>query len=366
MGTAELFLVAMGIIFLVPYLIWRLGRTDYYAPLVVVQVITGILFGPGLLGALYPRYYAFIFNPSVVQALNGIASWAVMIFVWIAGIELDLKDVWTNRRDSGITAALALGTTLLFGCAVAAELASLRGWIGPTAASWQFVLGIGMACAVTALPVLILLMEKLEILRKPIGQRIMRYASIDDVMIWAVLALILMDWQRVGRQAGFLMALALASWPFRSLMRRLPERDRWYVGLIWLTLCALGADWSGLHFMVGAFLSGAVMDSGWFDQKRLDMLRQNVLLLMMPVYFLSTGLKTNWILGGSSVFLAAAALLIAAVSGKLLGVRLAGLILRWPAGEGALIGWLLQTKALIFIGFESVFLSKWFIKDSQS
>jgi len=102
----------------------------------------------------------------------------------------------------------------------------LRGWIGPTAASWQFVLGIGMACAVTALPVLILLMEKLEILRKPIGQRIMRYASIDDVMIWAVLALILMDWQRVGRQAGFLMALALASWPFRSLMRRLPERGQ--------------------------------------------------------------------------------------------------------------------------------------------
>jgi Kef-type K+ transport system membrane component KefB len=358
MSTAELFLVAMVIIFLVPYLIWRLGRTDYYAPLVVVQIITGIVFGPGLLGALYPRYYAFVFSPAVVQSLNGIASWAVMIFVWIAGIELDLQGLWTHRRDSGITAALALGTPLLFGCAVAAELATLRGWIGPAAAGWQFVLGVGMACAVTALPVLILLMEKLEILRKPIGQRIMRYASIDDVVIWAVLALTLMDWQRIGRQAGFLIALALASWPFRSLMRRLQERDRWYVGLIWLTACALGADWSGLHFMVGAFLSGAVMDSGWFDQKRLDMLRQNVLLLMMPVFFLSTGLRTNWILGGTSVFLAAAVLLLAGVSGKLLGVRLAGLILRWQAGESALIGWLLQTKALIMIIFASILLDK--------
>jgi Kef-type K+ transport system membrane component KefB len=348
----------MGIIFLVPYLIWRLARTDYYAPLVVVQVITGILFGPGLLGALYPNYYAFIFNPSVVQSLNGIASWAVMIFVWIAGIELDLHGVWTHRRDSGITAALALGTPLLFGSVVAAELAGLRGWIGPTAAGWQFVLGIGMACAVTALPVLILLMERLEILRQPIGQRIMRYASLDDVVIWAVLALILMDWQRIGRQAGFLTALAAASWPFRSLMLRLSERDRWYVGLIWLTLCALGADWSGLHFMVGAFLSGAVMDSGWFDQRGLDMLRQNVLLLMMPVYFLTTGLRTNWILGGSSVFLAAGVLLLAAVTGKLLGVRLAGLILRWHAGESALIGWLLQTKALIMIIFASILLDK--------
>jgi Kef-type K+ transport system membrane component KefB len=100
------------------------------------------------------------------------------------------------------------------------------------------------------------------------------------------------------------------------------------------------------------------MDSGWFDQKRLDMLRQNVLLLMMPVFFLSTGLRTNWILGGTSVFLAAAVLLLAGVSGKLLGVRLAGLILRWQAGESALIGWLLQTKALIMIIFASILLDK--------
>jgi Kef-type K+ transport system membrane component KefB len=61
-------------------------------------------------------------------------------------------------------------------------------------AAWQFVLGIGMACAVTALPILILLMEKLAILRQPSGQRILRYASLDDIAIWGVLALILMDW----------------------------------------------------------------------------------------------------------------------------------------------------------------------------
>jgi Kef-type K+ transport system membrane component KefB len=141
-------------------------------------------------------------------------------------------------------------------------------------------------------------------------------------------------------------------------MLRLPQRDRWYVGLIWLTVCALGADWSGLHFMVGAFLSGVVMDSGWFDQRKLDMLRQNVLLLMMPVYFLSTGLKTNWALGGTAVVLTAAVLLLGVVSGKLLGVRLAGLILRWQAGESALIGWLLQTKALIMIVFVNILLDK--------
>ena len=66
-----------------------------------------------------------------------------------------------------------------------------------------------MACAVTALPILILFMEKLEILRQPIGQRILRYASLDDIAIWGVLALILMDWDRVGRQVGFLLVFAV-------------------------------------------------------------------------------------------------------------------------------------------------------------
>jgi Kef-type K+ transport system membrane component KefB len=365
MSTSEIFLIAMGIIFLVPYLIWRVGRTEHYAPLVVVQILTGILLGPGILGALYPQYYAFVFNPAVVQSLSGIAWWAVMSFVWIAGIELDLGGVWRHRRESSIAAGLALGTPFLLGCAAAIGLVRYRGWIGPNATTWQFVFGIGMACAVTALPILILFMEKLQILRQPIGQRILRYASLDDVAIWGVLALILMDWYRIGKQLTFLIGFASAAWIFRRLMVRLPQRDRWYVGLIWLALCGLGADWSGLHFMVGAFLSGAIMDSDWFDQKQMDALRQNVLLIMMPVFFLSTGLRTAWGLGGPAVLLAGAGLLIASVSGKLLGTSLAGKILHWQRGESSLIGWLLQTKALIMIIFVNVLLDKGIISSTM-
>ncbi len=358
MNTTEVFLIAMTIIFTVPWLIWRVAQTDYWAPLVVVQIITGILLGPGILGRFLPDYYAFVFTPAVVQALNGIAWWAVMLFVMIAGIELDLRKAWEHRRESTITAGLALGTPLLFGCLAAAGLLMYDGWMGPQARTWQFVLGVGMACAVTALPILILLMEKLDILRQPIGQRILRYASLDDIAIWGVLALILMDWQRVGKQAAFLFAFALAAWGFRRLMQRLAERDRWYVALIWLAVCAFGADWAGLHFMVGAFLAGAVIEADWFDQARMDQLRHHVLLVMMPVFFLSTGLRTNWEVGGVAVFFAAALLLVAAVAGKLIGVRFAGRLLDWAPGEASIIGWLLQTKALIMIIFANILLDK--------
>jgi len=358
MSTVEVFLIAMLIIFTVPYLVWRLGKTEYYAPLVVVQIIGGILLGPGILGAVYPDYYNFVFTPVVVQSLNGIAWWAVMLFVWIAGIELDLAKAWQYRRETGITAGLALGMPLAFGCVAALGLLMYDGWMGPNAMPWQFVLGIGMACAVTALPILILFMEKLEILRQPIGQRILRYASLDDIAIWGVLALLLLDWERIGRQVIFLVGFGLASWAFRILMVRIQESDRWYVGLIWLALCGFGADWAGLHFMVGAFLSGAVIDSHWFNQQRMDLLRHNVLLVIMPVFFLSTGLRTNWTMGGEVVFIAAGVLLLASVTGKLAGTHLAGKILKWEKGEGSLIGWLLQTKALIMIIFANILLDK--------
>jgi Kef-type K+ transport system membrane component KefB len=359
MNVTEIFLIAMSIIFTVPYLIWRLGKTDYWAPLVVVQIIMGIVLGPGVLGAVFPDYYKFVFSQPVIQSLNGIAWWAVMVFVMIAGVELDLKKVWEYKRESSITAGLALGTPLLFGCGAAIFLLWFsEGWMGEKGMTWQFILGVGMSCAVTALPILILLMEKLDILRQPIGQRILRYASLDDVAIWGVLALILLDWERVTRQGLFLLGFAISAYLFRKLMVKLAENDRWYVSFIWLAACGYFADWSGLHFMVGAFLAGAVMDAEWFKQEDMDKLRHFVLMIIMPVFFLSTGLRTNWQVGGSTVFIAAGVLLIASVAGKLAGIHAAGKILKWKKGEASIVGWLLQTKALIMIIFANVLLDK--------
>jgi len=134
--------------------------------------------------------------------------------------------------------------------------------------------------------------------------------------------------------------------------------DRWYVALIWLIACAFGADWAGLHFMVGAFLAGVVMDADWFRQQDLDALFKNVLLVLMPVFFLSTGLRTKWDLGGYAVFFAGGLLLFASVGGKLLGAHIAGRVLKWQPGEASIIGWLLQTKGLIEIIFANILLDK--------
>jgi len=281
-----------------------------------------------------------------------------MLFVMIAGIELDLKSAWVHRKESTLTAALALIAPLLLGSAAAWILCRQGQWVGVAASPWQFILGVGMACAVTALPILVLFLEKLGLLRNALGQRVLRYASLDDLAIWAILALILLDWARLASQGIFIVGLAFFGLVIRWLMPRLLSEDRWYIALIWLCACSFAADYAGLHFMVGAFLSGVLLDMNWFDRDRLDRLRHHVLMVLMPVFFLSTGLRTDWSVGGAEVLGAALLLLAAAVGGKLLGVSLAGALLGWKKGEARLIGWLLQTKALIMIIFANILLDR--------
>ncbi|PWN58302.1 cation/H(+) antiporter, partial [Chryseobacterium phosphatilyticum] len=135
----------------------------------------------------------------------------------------------------------------------------------------------------------------------------------------------------------------------RKLISSAKDEDRWIYGLLWLALCSLGADWAGLHYMVGAFLSGAVLDSKWFKIEKMDAFRNNILISIMPFYFLSTGLKTTWEMGGAGAFVASGILLAVSVAAKILGMVASGRILNWELSESLLIGWLLQTKALILI-----------------
>jgi Kef-type K+ transport system membrane component KefB len=363
MTQTELFLAAMLVIFVVPYGAWRLlggiPRLQQAVPLAIVQIVGGVVLGPGVLGAAAPAFHAALFTPGTTQMLASVAMWAVMLFVFLAGVELDLAMAWEKRRETGITAGFALVVPLAFGAAVALILQNVGViWRGPQAENWQAILGIGMACAVTALPILVLLLDELRILEQPLGQRVLRYASLDDVAIWAVLSAILLDWHRLGRQAIFIAGFAIIAWALRKFILRLEERDRWFVALVWLLAAALAADWCGLHYMVGAFLAGAVMDSQWFDRQRFLQFRNTVLVALMPVFFLSTGLRTSWDMGGVATLAVAAALLAAAIGGKLVGVHIAGRLLGWARDESWIIGWLLQTKALIMIIFVNILLDR--------
>lgn len=361
----EAYLLALPLLFGPAYLIWRLGRMEYFAPLVVVQIITGIALGPSALGQWLPELQREVFNPAVLQMLHGLAMWAIMLFLWTVGVELEINEVWHQRRDTFLTAGFALGVPLLAGSATAWALLTSPAWRGSQAEHWQFALGIGMSCAVTALPILMLFLEKLDILQHPIGQRILRYASLDDILIWVVLSVVLLDVQLLRRQLVFLLCFFLFSLLLRRLISTAPNTDRWYLVLIWIPLCSFSADWAGYHYIVGAFLSGLVLEAQWFNPRELALFRKQVMLTLMPAFFLSTGLRTQWSVDGIYVIGTGALLLLVSIYAKLAGVHLSARLLKWKPGEASLIGWLLQTKALIVIIFANVLLDKQIITGSM-
>ena len=130
MPISENLLLAMFVIFALPWAAWRaLGGTSIL-PLVVVQIIVGILLGPGVLGAWSPDIYQSLFRVEVIAGINAVAQWAVILFVFVAGLELDVTDAWNKRRETTLAAGFALVVPLVLGALVAWGMVQSPGWVG--------------------------------------------------------------------------------------------------------------------------------------------------------------------------------------------------------------------------------------------
>ena len=355
--TEYYLLIILGI-FTVPYLIWKICKTDKYAPLVVVQIVCGVIFGPGIFGYFFPNQYLNIFTPDTTKFMTGVATWAVVMFVATAGIEVNLKAAKEDWKETASTAAFALLTPLIFSLPLAYFLSSSNRWMGEDSQRWQFSLSTGMALSITALPILIILLEKMNILKHDIGVRCLRYASFDDIAIWTVFALILLEWDKVLKQMSFLLLYVLIGFAIRKFSNLIKQQDRLPFFLMWIALCALVADWCGLHYIVGGFLAGLIINEDWLGEETVVQFRKYVLLLIMPIFFLSTGLRTDWELKNPIVIGLAVVLFIVQAFGKMLGIRLSAWLHGWNKQDATTIGWLLQTKALIEIIFCTVMLDK--------
>jgi Kef-type K+ transport system membrane component KefB len=354
----ETYLLIIFGIFTIPYLLWKICKTDRYAPLVVVQIVCGVIFGPGIFGYFFPNQYSAIFTTDTTKFMTGVATWAVVMFVATAGVEVNLKAAKEDWKETITTSVFALITPLVVSLPLAYLLSSSNRWMGVDGQRWQFSLSVGMALSITALPILIILLEKMDILKKDIGVRCLRYASFDDIAIWTVFAIILLEWDKVLRQTIFLSLYFIIFLVIQKFSSIIKQQDRLPFLLMWIAVCSLAADWSGLHYIVGGFLAGLVINEDWLGEETVAQFRKYVLLLIMPIFFLSTGLRTDWELKNPIVIGLAIVLFVVQAFGKMLGVRISAVINGWNKRDAMTIGWLLQTKALIEIIFCTVMLDK--------
>ncbi|WCN03798.1 cation:proton antiporter [Streptomyces sp. M92] len=330
-------------------------------PYIVGQLSAGIALGPSLLGAVAPDAYATLFPAEIGPALTGFAQFALVVFLFAVGYELDLKILGDRARTSLTVALASFVVPMAVGCGGALLFREqLHGLGMPRDPSPAVVVFAGIALSITAVPVLTAIVRENELSRSVPGVVAVSAAGVLDAVCWTVLAAALMDgaeataldWPwRVALAVGFVTVMLLAA---RPVLRRLLWRTRLEPSLRLALLIgfALGSAWVthslGLHVIFGALLAGVVVpreEGGTLDPDLLRPLHE-VSSLLLPFFFVLSGqsVTLNGMDGtGWGVLLVVTVLaVVTKVGGGTLAARLGGL----DRHDARTVGVLLSARGL--------------------
>lgn len=335
-------LIQLGIMLIMGRLLAELAR-KFKQPAVIGEIIAGILLGPTILGMINPDWFNALFpTPSGAgTVLSGIVQVAVVMLLFIAGLEVDLQIVWQQGKQAVTTSLFGLIIPFLFGFAFPYFFPDFFGIADPNA-HVTFALFMGTAMAISALPVIVRILMDLNIFRSKMGLLVVASAMVDDVIGWMIFSVIL---SMIGKGSGMpLWYTILLTLSFAVLMltvgrgalnRVLPWVNRklaWPGGVLSLALalCFLGAaftEYIGIHAIFGAFIIGVALgDSKHFSERAKEIVHQFINNIFAPLFFVSIGLRVNFFvhfdLGLTLIILCIA--FLGKILGAGLGARLGG------------------------------------------
>lgn len=325
-------------------------------PAVVGEICAGILLGPSLLG---PEVSEFLFPVDTRPYLTLLAQIGLILFMFVVGLELDVALI-RGRGKVAVSVSLAsiiLPFSLGIGLASFLEDQNERGDF------WPFALFIGAAMSVTAFPILARILTDRNMHRTETGGLALACAATDDVLAWTLLAVVIGIAGGGGDHASWVVVLAIPFALFALLVVRpqLNRLTRAYevagrltpgilsVVLVGLLLFAATTEYLGVHFIFGAFLLGAIMPHEGAAAMRHEILvrlEQIAVLLLLPVFFLVSGLNVN--LRGLSAenLVQLAAILAVAVGGKYVGAYVGARVSGVPHWQANALGILMNTRGL--------------------
>ncbi|HEX9426383.1 MAG TPA: cation:proton antiporter, partial [Candidatus Polarisedimenticolia bacterium] len=370
-GIPDLLLL-LGQIVVILAVAWGTGRLlrRFGQPAVVGEMAAGIMLGPSLFGRLAPGLSVVLFPVASLGHLQAISQIGLVLFMFAVGLELDPKMLREGRQAAILTSHASISAPFFLGSALALVL--FPSLAGAGAGFAPFALFMGAAMSVTAFPVLARILMERGLVGSRLGAIAIACAAIDDVTAWCILAVVaaLVRGSSSGLPIGVTLVgtAVFAGLMLTGVRRALSLLDGAFVrdgrlttGMAAVVVgAALGAawvtEWLGVHALFGAFIAGAVMPKRpELVRAILDRLRDLLVVLLLPLFFVLTGLRTHLeLIHGARMWVVAGIIVVTAIAGKLGGSALAARLSGLTPRESVALGILMNTRGLIELVFLNI------------
>lgn len=306
----------------VPWLLLKLTRLEKYIPLPMAQIAFGICLGPSAFGSSWPELWTTVFTQPIRFGLDAIQTLAICIFAFIAGIELKPKEI-IEREGNAIwkqSFQVILVPILLAGVSFIVFFDNPI-WHNPDVPFWKYAWSMGVATCITAMPMLVIACKSVGVWETHTAKKLLGLVTFDDLVLWLTVALFVSLGKYAVNSAIFFAVLAVLYYAWPKILDAVGE-EAWPSLTVALTLAmASFSYWAGLHFVLGAFFAGMITPKRTIKWN--DGMDFQQMYWLMPVFFIWSGLKTNWNIDFQTILLAAVGMFIIAVVTKFVGVWLA-------------------------------------------
>ncbi len=331
-------------------------------PTVIGEIIAGIVLGPSLLGMYFPEFSTALFPVDSLGNLQFLSQIGLILFMFVIGMELDLKVLKNKANDAVVISHASIVIPFALGVGLAYYIYFRFAPVGVEFLSFSLFMGIAMS--ITAFPVLARIVQERGIHKTRLGTIVITCAAADDITAWCLLAAVIAIVKAgsfvsslyvIGMAAGYVLIMLLVVKPFLKRIGDLygskSKLNKPVVAIFFLTLIisAYTTEVIGIHALFGAFMTGAIMpDIAKFRAIFIDKVEDVAVILLLPLFFVFTGLRTQiGLINDPFLWKVTACIIGVAVVGKFIGSALAAKFVGQNWRDSLTIGALMNTRGLM-------------------
>ncbi|WP_294240950.1 cation:proton antiporter [uncultured Chryseobacterium sp.] len=331
-------------------------------PSVIGEMIAGIVLGPSLLGMYFPEFSAFLFPKESLGNLQFLSQIGLILFMYIVGMELDLSVLRKKAHDAVVISHASI--IIPFALGIGLSYFIYKEFAPEGIQFTSFALFIAIAMSITAFPVLARIVQERNLQKTKLGTVVITCAAADDITAWCILAAVIAIVKAGSFESSIYVILMAIAYVFlmikivRPFLKRIGDLqagkntiNKPMVAIFFLTLIlsAYATEVIGIHALFGAFMAGAIMpENAKFRTLFIDKVEDVALVLLLPLFFVFTGLRTQiGLLNDSHLWITAGFIILTAVIGKFAGSALTAKFLGINWKESLTIGALMNTRGLM-------------------